>query len=246
MKRPRSADADRPTIYTFLRGDGVRYFVYTTRASKVSPNVVNRSQGIVIKLKKNQTRPGETAWLHVIDELSSHGIIRHDDWIFTDQEASLKTAAGMDLFEDIGAHRGFFPSYLGSLMNPCDNAFHSPLKRHYNEAIGSFEKPSEHNKIATALEAFYSVSPESVRKYFRHVGLTDGRPADVIERLMEEGHKFSSEWRPIHEAQLRAYQAWCQENDEIIFEGDNDEPVEEEQLHELQRMKRKRARKNAK
>lgn len=236
----------RATIYTFLRGDGSRYFVYTTRAAKVPLHVVPPSRGIVIKLKKNQKRPGETAWLHVVDELTARGVIREGDYVFTDNESSLRTEAGMDMFEDRGVHRGFFPTYLGSLMNPCDNAFHSPLKRRYNQAIGTFEKPSEHNKITTTLEAFYSVSAASIKKYFDHVGLTRGRPAAVIDRLLGEGRRFSSEWRPVHEAQLEAYRAWLQDHDEITFEGDDDEPVEEQQRAELDQIRRKRTRRNVK
>ena len=54
-----------------------------------------------------------------------------------------------------------------------------------------------------------------------------------------------SEWRPVHEAQLRAYEAWCEEHGEITFEGDPDDPVKEAQPQELQRPKGKKARKNA-
>lgn len=207
---------------------------------------LHKEDGIVIRLKKNQKRPGEYAWTAVLDELVGHGVLRPNDWLCTDNEASLKTEVGMDFVNLHDVQRGFFPTYLGSLMNPCDNAFHSVLKRRYNDAIGTFQKPSEHDKIFTALEAFYAIDEQTVRNYFEHVGLSRGRPAEVVDRLLNEGREFSRSWRPLHEEQLRAYAAWREHNAEPVFAGDDDEPVEEEQANELRSLRSKRARRNTK
>lgn len=104
------------------------------------------------------------------------------------------------------------PKTLGCISLPCDQRFHSVVKRAYYRKLVKLPCVSRKTldpiaKFELWREAFWSVDPEIIRGMFRSCGLSGSSqsPAVVAQRLLSEGHKFVEKFAPLHALQLEAY-----------------------------------------
>jgi hypothetical protein len=105
-----------------------------------------------------------------------------------------------------------YPPYMGHLLDPCDNNFHSEERRRANELIASVGGPiSGPKKMEILLEAYESGSEESIRNYFQRVGLLGDEPAAaVVSRLVSEGTlRARSKFQAFHKEQLEQFLWKC-------------------------------------
>lgn len=132
-----------------------------------------------------------------------------------DDESALHTEFVRDLLKSHGVDMEVFPASLGKIMNPCDEFFHSDLKRCYYKLV--------HENIATAHErkyefirrAYYSIPEETIKNYFFHCGLLgDEEPRLVMERLLHssKANYVNPEFRDLHCQQVEAFESWCYNN----------------------------------
>jgi hypothetical protein len=114
-----------------------------------------------------------------------------------------------------------YPSYMGHLMDPCDNNFHSEERRRANELLAMVDGPiSGPKKMQILLEAYEGGSESSIRNYFFRVGLLgDEPPEEVVARLVSEGTlRARSKFAQFHKEQLEQFLWKCYLDDIPIYD----------------------------
>jgi len=77
------------------------------------------------------------------------------DVLLSDNESSFKTEMIEEYLEEQGIESLQFPTYMGHLMNPCDNRFHSSAKFRYWQLISKHRRLSYQTKIDAIVTAYY-------------------------------------------------------------------------------------------
>lgn len=141
--------------------------------------------------------------------------------VFLDNERALNIKEARDLLADHGVRIMNYPPYMGHLLDPCDNNFHSEERRRANELLGDIGgRITGPKKMKILLEAYESGSETSIKNYFRRVGLLGNEPAaDVISRLVNEGTvKARSKFLKFHKEQLEQFLWKCLLEDTPIID----------------------------
>lgn len=97
------------------------------------------------------------------------------------------------------------PAAGGAFINPCDNPFHSQLKRAYFQV----RKKSYPDKLKAILEAYYQPTEDSIANYFEHVGWRGARLTKrQVQYLLSEGYRPGKRHAVIYDEMARVYQGW--------------------------------------
>lgn len=132
-----------------------------------------------------------------------------------DAESALHTEFVIDLLKIHGVDLEVFPASLGKIMNPCDEFFHSALKRNYYKQVHANIETARERKYEFIRQAYYSISEETIKNYFTHCGLLgEEEPRTVMERLLHSSNinNLSSEKQELHCQQIEAFESWCYDN----------------------------------
>lgn len=131
-----------------------------------------------------------------------------------DNESAINTLRIQHLLEEHEIIYRNFPAWLGHLMNPADNRFHSDYDRGFNyrlDQLNNLEQLSSTAQVQAAVEAYHAVPSESIHHYFRDLGLVPDSlgiyepPAQVMSRLLSEGLRPQLRNVELHKKQLRLY-----------------------------------------
>jgi hypothetical protein len=192
------------TLLSNLRG-AVR-FVLVTRKQGIPDGTIDKKTGSVIPLdpvakakRRGKPGPGTEAFEHVINELIGAKVFKPGSLLLTDNESSFLTKRAADDLEAAGVRHETFPTYLGQLLDACDNSFHSVFQHNFQELLCDFQQPTIVEKIQCAKRAYDSVPREAVQNMFRHCGLVGAEPPEkVIQRLVHEGIRPTPRHFPMH------------------------------------------------
>lgn len=165
--------------------------------------------GKIDVLPKRSAKRGETAMLHYCEWAVQNGVLEDGDLLLTDNESSLGTEFVDAFLEHHGITHLRFPAYLGSLMNPCDNSFHSMFKHSLYEAIHNEETVDRLVKMKLAHQAYTSIPDQAIENMFNHVGLGARDPEAALSDVFSEGLHIAEAWRETHSLQLDCYLDWC-------------------------------------
>jgi hypothetical protein len=141
--------------------------------------------------------------------------------VFFDNERALNVKEVRELFAEHGVTIMNYPPYMGHLLDPCDNNFHSEERRRANELLTAEGGPiSGPRKMKILLEAYEGGAESSIRNYFRRVGLLGDEPAAaVVARLVEEGTlKAGSRFVNYHKEQLEQFLWKCRLDDIPVYD----------------------------
>lgn len=182
----------RDDMYTVICADGrAPRFILVSDKKQIPNNIIDPKKGDVIVLKvrsKGTPGRGTDAFARVVDCLIGANILPPGSFLYTDNEKSLQTAPGEQHLEEHGVTHLTFPTYMGQLLNTCDNSFHSIFARKYSEALKGKISATMQDKVQAAYHAYHSLSRESVQNMFEHCGLTGNRPVtQVVHQLVHEG-----------------------------------------------------------
>ncbi len=125
-----------------------------------------------------------------------------------DNEACWKTEWVQDFLKSKGIEFEYFPPYLGSLMNVCDNSFHALFKREYYKLIATKTSLSTAEKIRYAYRAYKSIKGDSIRKMFRRVGILGHNIKRTLNNLLLEGSGEPDTWSSAHQTSWHRYKMW--------------------------------------
>jgi hypothetical protein len=132
--------------------------------------------------------------------------------VFLDNEPSLNIKEARKTLAECGVTVMNYPPYMGHLLDPCDNSFHSEERRRAKDLLtAAGASISGPKKMEIILDSYESGSEESIRNYFRRVGLLGDEPAEeVVSRLVEEGLvKARSKYVKFHKDQLEQFLWKC-------------------------------------
>jgi hypothetical protein len=122
-------------IYTLVVADGsTGPFYCVTNAKKISASVIPDDNGKVCVMPKTE-RKGERSMLAYLEWAVARRTLVEGDVLLMDNEGSFKTPWVQDFMESRGITPLYFPPYLGSIMNPCDNSFHSTFKLAFQKLL---------------------------------------------------------------------------------------------------------------
>jgi hypothetical protein len=141
--------------------------------------------------------------------------------VFLDNERAMNVKEVRDLLADRGVTVMNYPPYMGHLMDPCDNNFHSEERRRAEELLAAVDGPiSGPKKMEILLKAYENGAESSIRKYFHRVGLLgDEAPEIVVARLVNEGTvKARSKFVQFHQEQLEQFLWKCRLEDIPVFD----------------------------
>lgn len=127
--------------------------------------------------------------------------------VFLDNESALNIQAGRDLLYRHGVVVHNYISYLGQLLDPNDNNFHSGFRARVNAALARLQTVDGPQKMRILHDAYYAASEEEIRGYFAKVGLIgDEDPRVVVSRLVSDGsEKVSQRFVQFHKENLEQY-----------------------------------------
>lgn len=138
----------------------------------------------------------------------ARGVLVPGDVLLLDNEQSWKTEWVETLCEAHNIQRLFFPTGLGSYMNPCDNSFHAAMKSTFHKLLTDFHSINIQQKITLAKEAYYSLSEQNIQQLFKHCGIINTPAKTAVRYLLSEGCHPSASHIEQHQRQLDAYIKW--------------------------------------
>jgi hypothetical protein len=195
-------------IYTLVVADGsTGPFYCVTNAKKISASVIPDDNGKVCVMPKTE-RKGERSMLAYLEWAVARRTLVEGDVLLMDNEGSFKTPWVQDFMESRGITPLYFPPYLGSIMNPCDNSFHSTFKLAFQKLLVTKGTVSTEEKIKLAYEAYQSISDESIVNMFHHVGILGKNPRRALETLFKEGCVPPAKWKRAHAGCYAQYRKW--------------------------------------
>jgi hypothetical protein len=156
--------------------------------------VISEEDGKVCVLPKT-ARMGERSMLAYLEWAIARGSLVAGDVLLMDNEGSFKTEWVRDLMESNGITPLYFPPWLGSIMNPCDNSFHSAFKLALQKLLVSRTSVSAEEKIKLAHQAYLSINDSDIVNMFHHVGILGKNPRRALEVLFKEGCKLPAKWK---------------------------------------------------
>ncbi len=175
------------------------------------PNdVLNPDEGKVY-IPSKKKRVGETGMLAYVEWAVRVGALEPNDLLLMDNEASLKTQLVRDLLDHHHIIVRYFPPYLGSIMNVCDNSFHALFKRAYYNLISTKKELPTPEKIKLAYQAYKSISGETIKKMFTRVGIVGTEIERPLNNIFFEGSGLPSTWSKAQQQDWRVYKMWMEE-----------------------------------
>jgi len=199
------------TVYTMLVGDGTigKVYIESTVAKNVQNVRVDPSRGHITHLHANAPRRGETGYLNYLKWCVKEKLLVPGDVLLSDNESSFKTEKIDEYLESKDITPLQFPTYMGHLMNPCDNLFHASAKRRYWQLTSTFKRVDYQTKIDAIITAYYGETKETIFSYLRNCGLTGNQnPVEVVRHLLKEGLFPRERFQDIHNEQLTAFIEW--------------------------------------
>lgn len=189
-------------LYTGLVGDGTLLPPVIITSDDKLPRLEFDKPAFVVLLpsSKAPTARSAKAWFNKVKDW-----MEDDPILLLDNGGAHHNPEFLQELHEFGIRTEFYPPYAGSLVDPCDNSFHSVLKRIY------FSKDrSTHEKCIRAMvEAYYEVSEQAVLSSFERCGYTGAQnPHQVTARLLSQGYEASQQ--KIHELNRCSdtYVAW--------------------------------------
>jgi hypothetical protein len=194
----------------FFLGDGtLGPFYLEISVKKHTLTNIGSDYGYLTYLSKKENRRGETGYLQFLETCIEDGYLNRGDLLLTDNERSFKTKAVKRLLKRNGISLIFFPAYMNHLMSPCDNCFHSSMKRRYWYSLDGFSTLTFKEKLDRIKEAFYAEKKSSIRNYFINCGIIgDTKPSLVMEHLLNEGLFPAKKFESLHISQLNTFVRW--------------------------------------
>jgi transposase len=209
--RPRVRKQNRGTpdcMYSLLVANGTLGPIYieSTVKKHVLGYKMKKEVGNVVHLAKNTTRRGETGCLKFIKTCIKNETLIPGDLLLTDNEASFKTEAVKKLLKENEILVMYFPSYLNHLMSPCDNYFHSSMKRRYWWTINNKVNITYNEKIEAITKAYFAETEDSIINYFKNCGIIGTKkPKEVMKKLLKEGLFPKKRFHELHNEQILSY-----------------------------------------
>lgn len=226
-ERPRVPNPSRGipvTAYTLLVGNGTVGPLYLETKEKFSFEDVRLSEDSQVsylrptdkkaKKKKDDIGRGEEGMLSFLAFHKKRKTYSPGDIIITDNEKSFNTELVRLEMNFMGIEKLNFPIGLGHLMNPCDNEFHSEVKRRY---YGYIKRLNATNitlteRLNLVEAAYFKTEESSILKYFRHCGILGNEDTEAIaSRLLNSCLYPAKKFQLIHETQKNVYLNWRRE-----------------------------------
>jgi hypothetical protein len=194
-------------------GDGtVGGFFVLVDQQTIAADVMPSTDSKVLILP-NKTRRGERSMIAYLEWCIEKEYLVAGDLLLTDNESSFKTEEVQNFLNHHNIENDNFPPYRGSIMNPCDNSFHSTFKKHYYDKILDQTSVSMAEKIRFAREAYFSIDEISIKRMFKRTGLTGGDIHNTVIKLSTEGLHLNQQQKIIHGGQMKAFAKWAAEQD---------------------------------
>ncbi len=211
--RPRKRKSSRGsvlTMYSFLVADGTVGPLYLeTNVKNHTLSNLNSEYGYKKYLSRSSKKRGEKGMLLFLRTCVEDNYLNPGDVLMTDNESSFKTKSVTKYLKRHRINVIYFPSYMNHLMNPCDNYFHSSLKRRYWSSIDGIEKLSIETKIDKIRNSYYAEKESSIINYFRNCGIIGNTtPAEAVQHLLNEGLFPAKKYESLHIKQLNNYVKW--------------------------------------
>jgi len=198
-------------VYTMLVGNGTigKVYIESQVAKKVENVRVNSDKAHVTFTHKDQVRRGEVGYLKFLKWAVKEKLLVPGDVLISDNESSFKTEKVEEYLERNDITPLNFPSYMGHLMNPCDNYFHASAKFRYWQLISKIYDLDYQSKIDAIVSSYYGERKESILAYLENCGLRGERdPVQVVRHLLKEGLFPRDKFESIHNEQLQTYIEW--------------------------------------
>lgn len=112
-----------------------------------------------------------------------------------------------DVFHDKDIRSHLIPAAGGRWLNPCDQAINREFRR---EFVRLQQERGSHHKLSNIIEAYYSITEETVLGAWRHTGITTTEDATVvITRRSEEGYAAPKTRKESFAKYRRAWDGWA-------------------------------------
>jgi hypothetical protein len=201
-------------MYTVICGDGsAPRFILVSDKKNIPVRIIDPKKGDVIVLKsrrKGTSGRGTDAYERVVDCLVKAKILPPGSFLYTDNERALQTEPGDTLLEEHGITHLTFPTYMGQLLNTCDNSFHSIFARKFAEALEGKISATVQDKVQAAYHSYYSISRNAIRNMFKHCGLTGTRDINqVVHQLVHEGVQPRARRLDLYKGLIRDALEWA-------------------------------------
>ncbi len=210
LKKIQPKRGEKDTVFTLIVGDGrVGPFFFVTKNKKIPTNVIP-SNDSKITVIGNVARRGERTTLAFLEDAVRRGTLEPGDLLLSDNEGALKTEEVQYFLRSHHIDFDYFPVYMGSLMNPCDNSFHSVFKHNLHQLLSEKMDCSIGEKVKLCYDAYKMISEDSIRNMYSHVGLRGRDPKRTVENLLLEGCHLTPKWKKAHMDDLHLFQHWKQ------------------------------------
>ncbi len=154
----------------------------------------------MIKDIKGPSTKSTSAWVDKMKDYLEPGTILIVDNLGGHHSTEVKTG-----LEEIGVSPEYMPSSAGKYLNPCDNSLHSILRRNYLKK----QKQPHVVKMQSIVDAYYEIDSKSIVNCFEFTGITSSmKPKNIVERLTNDGYRYSGEKGEHFEKMKAAFLAW--------------------------------------
>lgn len=200
-------------LFTGLVGDGSLLPPVIITSDDCLPEMTFNCPAHVILLPSSKA-PGEAAVKAWFDNTKDW--LADEPLLLLDNLKAHHNPQFLEELRDFGIDYHFYPSHTGALIDPCDNSFHSVLKR-----IFLTKDRSTHEKsIRAMVESYYDVSERTILNCFERCGyLGPLNPAQATAHVLSQGYQASqqkiSELRKCEDT----YIAWKRVFRSVISQG---------------------------
>lgn len=151
-----------------------------TSDTKLKNLTYGKAKVILIRGNKGQSNIATQAW---VDNMQEY--LQDNPLLLLDNHKCHYNKEMVSQLNDMGASIMYFPAHLGGLLNPCDNSFHSILKRYY---FGC-KRDTHEEMIKAIIDSYFAVTEKQIVNFFHHTGIISKTPArQVARRLLGEGY----------------------------------------------------------
>lgn len=195
-----------------LVGDGSTLPLFVVTRDQKLPESVDKNGHFVAVMphRKGESEDTTLAYLHWAFK---EGYLKPGELVLMDASGGHKTEDVTAWLEHKKIHFLIYPPGTGKYLNPCDNSFNADFSRKYHLQMADLveeKKPTHEERLHIMMDAYQATREEGIIHLFQHCGILHPKPHAVVQHLLNEGYRLSSQYKELHATQLETYNKWCQ------------------------------------
>lgn len=170
-------------------------------------NTTAQGQSFYIRFIAGAGAPSEqwtSVWLDVLTD-PNHEHLHEGTHLILDSLGGHHTKEMQERWKDHGIIPHRIPASAAKYLNPCDQAFHSEMRRIFLD----LQHKNHLKKISNIVEAYYTVSQQAVLGSFKHAAVFEGDIDEKLARHVCQGFYPPEKREEDVDRMYTAFMEWC-------------------------------------